>query len=131
MKKAEGKAKFQKLLLTDLPPELIHYIFSFATLDQARLLASTSKLMKTIGVTYLYHVCSLALCSLYESSFGVPIDTERPVAVFHSHELGKKISQRIHTARIGFNREGAGLRVRSAQRFLCLPPRPCQCHTET
>ncbi|KAK1220604.1 hypothetical protein PQX77_016627 [Marasmius sp. AFHP31] len=53
--------KFQKLLLTDLPSELIDHIFSLGTLRQARLLASTCKLLKEIGVSYLYHTRTLNL----------------------------------------------------------------------
>ncbi|KAL0572500.1 hypothetical protein V5O48_009465 [Marasmius crinis-equi] len=55
MKNTEAKPKLQKLCLMHLPPELIDYIFSFASLDQARRLASTCKAMKSIGVPHLYH----------------------------------------------------------------------------
>ncbi|KAK1216354.1 hypothetical protein PQX77_021024 [Marasmius sp. AFHP31] len=61
MTKAGMVYKLQKLLITDLPPELVHHIFSFASLSQARLLASTCKLMKEIGVSYLYHTRTMKL----------------------------------------------------------------------
>ncbi|KAJ8087533.1 hypothetical protein PM082_006364 [Marasmius tenuissimus] len=65
VKNAGGVPKFQKLLLTDLPSELIHHIFSIATLPQARLLASTCKLLKAIGVSYLYHTRTLDLHGIF------------------------------------------------------------------
>ncbi|KAL0066373.1 hypothetical protein AAF712_006632 [Marasmius tenuissimus] len=61
MTKAGMVFKVQKLRITDLPPELVHHIFSFTSLSQARLLASTCKLMKEIGVSYLYHTRTMKL----------------------------------------------------------------------
>ncbi|KAL0066370.1 hypothetical protein AAF712_006629 [Marasmius tenuissimus] len=62
IQKAGKIPKFQTLLLTELPPELIHCVFSRATHSQARLLASTYKLLKNMGVSYLYH----GILALYE-----------------------------------------------------------------
>ncbi|KAL0572498.1 hypothetical protein V5O48_009463 [Marasmius crinis-equi] len=61
VRNAKGKYKIQKLCIMDLPPELIDHIFSFASLSQARLLASTCKTMKSIGVPHLYHTRSVKL----------------------------------------------------------------------
>ncbi|KAL0567372.1 hypothetical protein V5O48_014620 [Marasmius crinis-equi] len=60
-KKVQGKPKLQKLCIMDLPPELINHIFTLATLAQARLLASTCRAMKTIGVPHLYHTRTMSL----------------------------------------------------------------------
>ncbi|KAK7453964.1 hypothetical protein VKT23_011476 [Stygiomarasmius scandens] len=50
-----GQPKIQCLCLSKLPPEIIDYIFSFASLDDARLLAATSKQMKAIARPYVFH----------------------------------------------------------------------------
>ncbi|KAL0070145.1 hypothetical protein AAF712_002635 [Marasmius tenuissimus] len=58
---AGGKAKLQKLCLTDMPQEVLDLIFSVAELGQTRLLASTCKLLKNVGTPHLYHTRSLDL----------------------------------------------------------------------
>ncbi|KAJ8087068.1 hypothetical protein PM082_005894 [Marasmius tenuissimus] len=61
MQEAKGQPKYQKLHLLDLPPELIDQIFSVANLHQARLLASTCKALKSIGIPHLYHTRTVEL----------------------------------------------------------------------
>lgn len=50
------KPVFQKLLLQDLPTELIHHIMLAADLDGSRLLGSTSKYFRAIALSYVYKV---------------------------------------------------------------------------
>ncbi|KAJ3474079.1 hypothetical protein NLI96_g12662 [Meripilus lineatus] len=45
---------FQKLLLLDLPPELVHYVMFVATSGDARRLGSTSKYFRKISLSYIY-----------------------------------------------------------------------------
>ncbi|KAK1235205.1 hypothetical protein PQX77_001578, partial [Marasmius sp. AFHP31] len=62
MQIAQGQPKFQRLRTLDLPPELIHLIFDLASLQQARLLASTCKALHNIGTSpSLYRKRSLIL----------------------------------------------------------------------
>ncbi|KAF8999421.1 hypothetical protein BDQ17DRAFT_1360993 [Cyathus striatus] len=53
--------KFQKLCLLDLPVEILDYIFSFATIKQARLLSSACHKLRTIGKPYIFVSRSLKL----------------------------------------------------------------------
>ncbi|KAL0572503.1 hypothetical protein V5O48_009468 [Marasmius crinis-equi] len=61
IEKANGEPIFQKLTLIKMPVELLDLIFRLADLQRARLLASTCKLMKDIGMPYLHHERSMIL----------------------------------------------------------------------
>ncbi|KAK1226690.1 hypothetical protein PQX77_010334 [Marasmius sp. AFHP31] len=50
-----GKPRFQKLCLMDLPTELLDMIFSAADVRKVRLLASTCKVLNSIGASHLHH----------------------------------------------------------------------------
>ncbi|KAJ8087566.1 hypothetical protein PM082_006397 [Marasmius tenuissimus] len=59
---AQETLKIQKLCLMNLPPELIHHVFHFADVQQARRLASTCQTMKQIGSSpQLYRTRSVSL----------------------------------------------------------------------
>ncbi|KAF5372977.1 hypothetical protein D9758_001460 [Tetrapyrgos nigripes] len=55
MQSVENQPKYQQLCLAHLPPEIIDHIFFEAALNQARLLAATSKWFYVIGVPYIFH----------------------------------------------------------------------------
>ncbi|KAF5347054.1 hypothetical protein D9758_011614 [Tetrapyrgos nigripes] len=78
MSNAGNKPKFQKLCLSDLPPELINEIFRHASLCDARLLSATSKHMHAIGMRYLYHTRTLqfGFSDILQVYAGSPFRTE-------------------------------------------------------
>ncbi|KAL0572499.1 hypothetical protein V5O48_009464 [Marasmius crinis-equi] len=92
MEKAEGKPKFQKLCIIDLPPEIILQIFHLADLKKARLLAATCKAMKALGVSYLYHTRSVTLPLAAHEQIMKMIRMEPPTEV-----LDKIASQKSQT----------------------------------
>lgn len=55
---------FQKLLLLDLPPELVHYVMFVATSGDARRLGSTSKYFRKISLSYIYTVSHRLISAL-------------------------------------------------------------------
>ncbi|KAL0572501.1 hypothetical protein V5O48_009466 [Marasmius crinis-equi] len=99
LKDADGKPKLQKLCLMDLPPELIDYIFSFASLEHARILASTCRTMKSIGVPHLYHTRKVKLSfpdwEVIKQKFPqMPPEEEDEVEglfIQHSEELSRQV----------------------------------------
>ena len=57
---------FQKMLLRDLPPELIHHIMQLAGTHDARVLGSASRYFRGFAMSYIYRVRSLpvSLCAV-------------------------------------------------------------------
>ncbi|KAH9928263.1 uncharacterized protein B0H18DRAFT_252692 [Fomitopsis serialis] len=55
------KAVIQKLFLTDLPPELLLYIFELAHIDDARALGATCHALNDLSLPYIYQTRRLVL----------------------------------------------------------------------
>ena len=54
-----AKVRFQELLLTDLPPELLDYIISMASTEELAAWSGTCKLLRDHALTYAYEVSPL------------------------------------------------------------------------
>ncbi|KAL1678031.1 hypothetical protein EV122DRAFT_290712 [Schizophyllum commune] len=60
-----AKARFQELLLTDLPPELLDYIMSMASTEELAAWSGTCKLLRDHALTYAYEEIKYLLDSVH------------------------------------------------------------------